>query len=150
METKAKIISLIKEQITKSIEALESVSDDFKDSADLDEEATRDLDDFSQQSEDADMQQRLQNNVNQAQQSLQWIEENSMIKNDTVSRGALVETKTKWFYFGIALPTQTIEAESKPVIGISEVAPIYPYLEGKKKGDTMEIGEEKLEILEVY
>lgn len=146
---KKKIVDLIDEQLNISLESFEATSEEYRASADLDEEDTRDLDDFSQQAEDADMQMRIQAQAAKVQEKIAWLDANAMIARETVEPGALVETKNKWFFFGIALPTN-IEADGKTVVGISEGAPIYPYLAGKKKGDTLEIGEEKLEILNVY
>lgn len=146
---KKKIIDLIEEQLNKSLESFEASEAEYRESADLDEEATRNLDDLSQQAEDNDMQMRIKTQALRVQENIAWLDANAMISRDRVEPGALVETKNKWFFFGIALPTG-IEAEGKQVIGVSEAAPIYSYLEGKKKGDTMDIGEEKLKIMGIY
>lgn len=146
---KKKIITLIENQLNKSLKSFEASEEVLKDSADLDEESTRELDDYSQQSSDQDMQQRLQLQTANVEEKIDWMERNASISQQTVQPGALVETKDEYFFIGIALPTN-IEAEGKKVTGISEDAPVYASIEGKKKGEEITLGNQTYKIINIY
>lgn len=149
METKQKIIQLIEDQLKQSLESFEASDDVYKSSTDLDEESTRDMDDFSQQSTDQDMQMRMQTQAKKVAENITRLETYGQSKQESVKPGALVETKNIWFFIGIALPAN-MKIEKKRIVGISEDAPIYASIEGKKKGATITIGNQKLKIQNIY
>lgn len=149
MEIKNKIIKLIEEQLKKSIENFEETGSTLNKAADMDEESTRSIDDYSQQANDKELELRVKEQIAAVNQKINWLENNGSGSQDTVAPGALVETKDSYFFVGIALPPN-IQVEDKKITGISENAPVYATIEGKRKGDSIKIGDKSVKILNIY
>ena len=145
---KQEIIKLIEEQLNASLANLENYSEGLRTAADLDEEETRELDDYSQQAEDRDMEARMKQQALMVGESINWLNAHAATTSEIVEPGALVETNDTWLYFGIPLPN--MEIKGKKLVGVSEDAPAFAEMQGKKKGDKIMLGDQKLTIEAIY
>jgi len=137
---------LIKEQeeIVKDLrESVEGLHED----ADLDEEATREMDDFAHQEESGDMERRLKEQLQKAEFDLSSIKKLTETVCDEVKIGALVETNKNVFY--ISVPVPPVKVDGTKVIGISTKAPIFAKMKGLKKGDTFSMANIDYEIIRI-
>ena len=121
---------MLKEEIkNKLIAYQEGLVEDFAKAveeqhvgADIDEEDTRDPEDFSHQDEAGDLMLRLKQKLQVAEQDLNALKEIPLDSKDRIVQGALVETD-KWFFY-VGLATQSMEHDGKTLAGISTQAPI--------------------------
>ena len=134
---------LIAEQ-RKVIESLQQSVNQYKSASDMDEESTHDPEDFSHQSEAKDMQLRYEKLLGDANQNLVFLENEKEMLHGEIENGSVVETDKNFLFVGISVPVFKIG--DKEVISFSEEAPIFAKLKGKKIGDTVEIGDNKLII----
>lgn len=67
---------------------------------------------------------------------------------DVVDLGAVVVTNQRTFFISTSL--ERVEIEGRTVIGISQKAPIYQVMKGKKAGESFDYGGVRFAILEVY
>ena len=132
---------------TKLIQDLEQSINQFHDNADLDEDATKDKEDFSFQDESGEMERRMKEQLGGAKLDLSLVQNISEDACDIVSTGALVETDRNTFYICIA--TVPFEWEGKNAMGISNKAPIFFKMKGMKAGDEFQIANIKYKILAV-
>jgi len=130
---------LIKE-LNQSIEGLEG-------DRDIDEDAVKDSEDFSHQTEAGEMERRMKEQLKAATLDLSLIQNASENTFDTVQVGALVETDKNNFY--ICIPSVPVEIGDKSVIGISNRAPIFFQMNNKKVGDSFEVANIKYKILAI-
>lgn len=77
---------------------------------------------------------------------LRQIEEDKSL--DVVDLGAVVVTNQRTFFISASI--ERVEIEGLTVIGISQKAPIYQVMKGKKAGESFDYGGVRFEILEVY
>lgn len=77
---------------------------------------------------------------------LRQIEEDKSL--DAVDMGAVVVTNQRTFFISASI--ERVEIEGLTVIGISQKAPIYQVMKGKKAGESFDYGGVRFEILEVY
>lgn len=77
---------------------------------------------------------------------LRQIEEDKSL--DVVDLGAVVVTNQRTFFISASI--ERVEIEGLTVIGISQKAPIYQVMKGKKAGESFDYGGVQFEILEVY
>lgn len=77
---------------------------------------------------------------------LRQIEEDKSL--DVVDMGAVVVTNQRTFFISASI--ERVEIEGLTVIGISQKAPIYQVMKGKKAGESFDYGGVRFEILEVY
>ena len=77
---------------------------------------------------------------------LRHIEEDKSL--DVVDLGAVVVTNHRTFFISASI--ERVEIEGLTVIGISQKAPIYQVMKGKKAGESFDYGGVRFEILEVY
>lgn len=68
--------------------------------------------------------------------------------NDHVSMGAVVKTDKMTFYPSVSL--ERFEVNGEELFGISDQAPLYQAMKGKKAGDTFGYGENSYKILDVF
>ena len=137
------IEQLIAEQ-RKVIESLQQSVNQYRTASDMDEESTHDPEDFSHQSEAKDMQLRYEKLLGDANQNLVFLENEKEMLHSEIENGSVVETDKNFLFVGISVPVFKIG--DKEVISFSEEAPIFAKLKGKKIGDTVEIGDNKLII----
>lgn len=115
--------------------------------ADIDTEATADLDAISQRDQATDIYNLLQQPRDIAANTAATVKRYRELSRDDAGPGALVETTEYFFLVGVALPP--LEINGKKVAGITTDAPAYANLEGKKKGDEIHLGECDYLILSV-
>ena len=146
---KSKIFDSIAKQLEQHINQYEESVETFDSNADIDENETIDMDEYSQQDEATDMKHRLEQPLEALQKAL--LKVRMFAKNeqsDSADNGSIVETSKAYFILGISLPP--LVAEGKKILGVSAAAPFYQNIEGKKKGELLTLGEEEQEILNVY
>ncbi len=115
--------------------------------ADIDTEATADLDALSQRDQATDIYNLLRQSKETAENTVAIVKKYQNISRNDIGPGALIETTEHFFLVGVVLPP--LDINDKKVIGIPLDAPAYANLEGKKKGDEIHLGEADYLILSV-
>ncbi|WP_340075411.1 hypothetical protein [Leptobacterium sp. I13] len=123
----------------KHIDELENIRDSYKHGADLDEEDTRDPEDFSHQDEWTTASINLQLRIERAHEEMRLIEKFPVTPLNEVTFGAVVCTENLNFVIGTVMPV--FDFDNKKFVGISENAPIYKSLKGKHIGDVFKFGD---------
>ena len=141
------IINKVIEEQKKVIESLENSVERYKIASDLDEESTHDPEDFSRQTEAKDMQLRYEKMLGNAENDLNFLENEIENTHDSAENGSIIETENNFYFVGISVPT--IKIKNKEIISFSEDAPIFKNIEGKKAGDDFKMGENKQTILTI-
>ena len=141
---RTEILEQIIAEQNKIISNLEETVGNYRKASDMDEESTHDPEDFSHQSEAKDMQLRYEKLLGDANQNLVFLENEKEMLHSEIENGSVVETDKNFLFEGISVPVFKIG--DKEVISFSEEAPIFAKLKGKKIGDTVEIGDNKLII----
>lgn len=142
------IVARIIEEQQKVILNLAASVNRYKVASDLDEESTHDPEDFSQQTQAKDMQLRYEKMLREAEQDLVTIQKAEKLSHTLVETGSVVETEKAVYFIGISVPS--FEFGGKEVISFSEEAPVFEKMKGKKVGDEVEIGENKMVIRAIY
>jgi hypothetical protein len=135
---KSDIINLISEHLENNINELSKSLEDYRSGSDLDESDTRDMEDFSQQSEQKEMQYQMQIQLDHVQSNL--IRLNDLAKGDfsVAKPGAIVDTDKNLFLLGISVPPMPVG--DKELIGLSPESPAFGIINGKSAGDHFELG----------
>jgi hypothetical protein len=121
---KTLLVLEIAAELQAYIQQIENSVKRYKLATDLDDNDTLDPEDYARQSE-----------------------EQHCKKYPIIQLGALVETETYYIYVGISIPT--FKWKDKTVITLSEKAPAYAEMRGKKAGDTIEFGAKRHKILAI-
>ncbi|WP_413533043.1 hypothetical protein [Empedobacter brevis] len=108
----------------------------YSESADLDEESSLEIDDFSQQDQANDSARNLQIRINQATEDLENFKTLRPELVDEITEGNVVFTDKVNFVIGLSF--KDFEWEDKKFVGISTQAPIFEALVGKRVGDKLE------------
>lgn len=145
---KKQIHQLIIEQQEHLIHELTQYLEELNGVADLDENSSLDIDDYSRQTESMDMVNRTNVQLEHAKSDLNKLRDYMEIKHESVVPGSLIETELNWFFVGVS--TLPFKAEEKQVIGISVDSPVYTAMFSKQKGDSFSVGGHKYKILAVY
>lgn len=138
---------IIEEQRNVVANLTESV-EHYETSSDLDENATIDRDDLSQQDQSKDMQLRFSALLNEAQSNLSFLESIQDEHHTEIENGAILETDTNYLFVGVSVPR--FEFNGKEVISFSEDAPIFNEIKSKKIGEKITIGETTSTIQSIY
>lgn len=129
------IIDHLIELKRNEIKKLEESRKIYAESADLDEESSLELDDFSQQNQSTDAARSLQLRIDQEKDLLnQFINLRPELVPE-ITEGNVVFTDKVNFVIGLAF--KDFEWEGKRFVGISTSAPIFEALAGKRKDDTL-------------
>ncbi|MFM2229138.1 MAG: hypothetical protein RL607_396 [Bacteroidota bacterium] len=144
---KSKILTEIAASLQEHIRHIEASVTRYKLASDIDDDDTMDPEDLSRQAEASDMQLRFEQLLCQAKEQEFFLMDHDDVLHEIVIPGALVETDSHYIYMGISIPAFTLE--KKTVLTISEKAPAYSGMRGKKAGDTIEIGEKLYKILSI-
>jgi len=67
---------------------------------------------------------------------------------DEVAIGAVVRTNISTFFPSVSI--ERFEVDGQPLFGLSEKAPLYQTMKGKKEGDSFEYNNQVYKVLEVY
>ncbi len=144
---KEEIIQKLIEEQEKVIADLEKTVADRNAAADIDEEDTRDADEFAQQEVNKDFVRRFSEQITIGHEDLATLKSYKFKKNNTFSKGALVEVKE--FYILVGAAVHNVEHNGKKVVCMSLEAPAFALNEGKKEGEEMKMGNKTTPILSI-
>ena len=145
---RSKIIELVQRQLEINIEEINQALENYRSASDLDESDTRDMEDFSQQSENKELQLQMERQLENANDQLVRLQEFSDETTETAGVGSLIETDRNWFLLGVSL--SSIPIGDKELIGISVESPAFATINDKAKGDTISLGNNTYTILGIY
>lgn len=143
-EIKNKLIELQKKMIAEFEEKVQDVHS----MVDIDEEDTHDPEDFSHQYEAGEMEQLVKSQLFRAKEKLSDLQNMSVEASSVVESGALVETDKRNFVIGFS--STPFEIDGKEFVGISQGAPIYAAMDGKKVGESFEVSGTNYAIKNIY
>ncbi|SFI38611.1 hypothetical protein [Halpernia frigidisoli] len=146
MNKKEVLESIIKEQ-QSVIENLQESVDRYKTASDLEENSASDPDELSHQTEAKDMQLRFEQLHSEAKNNLNLLESEKENSYEEIENGSLIETENFFFFVGISVPS--FDLNGKQVISVSEEAPIFKEMQGKKAGDEFKMGDTDYKILDI-
>jgi len=146
-DKRKKIINHLIELKEQEIKALEDSYKIFNESADLDEETTLELDDFSKQDQSRDSARNVLMRVNLAKENLSDFKNLRPQLVEEITSGNVVLTDKVNFVIGLAF--KDFNWENEKYIGISTDAPIFSELQFKKEGDTLVFNGVEYQIKEV-
>jgi hypothetical protein len=129
------------------IKDLENEFNDKKEASDIDEDDVIDADTHSHQSQAQFDEQLINNRLESAKKSLEYLKGIPLSESNVVTEGALIETKNLLIYVGIV--TQKFNEEGRDIIGISTKAPIYKTLNNKTVGFPFQFSGVDCEILSI-
>ena len=144
MIEKKKIIQLLIDRQQSVVSDLTKSMESYKEAADLDEEGTRDMDDFAQQTVAKESQRRLEQQLSRAQTDLDVLEFYADSKYETVQAGALVQTDSLWFLVGLSLGS--FEEGTMKLEFVSTGSPAFDSLLDKKVKDSFTLGKTNYKI----
>ena len=144
MIEKKKIIQLLIDRQQSVVSDLTKSMESYKEAADLDEEGTRDMDDFAQQTVAKESQRRLEQQLSRAQTDLDVLEFYADSKYETVQAGALVQTDSLWFLVGLSLGS--FEEGTMKLEFVSTGSPAFDSLLDKKVKDSFTLGKTDYKI----
>lgn len=144
---KTLLVLEIAAELQAYIQQIENSVKRYKLATDLDDNDTLDPEDYARQSEAAEMQLRYEQLLRQAKEQESFLMEHDQKEYATIVPGVLIETEIYYIYVGISIPS--FKWEEKTVITLSEKAPAYAEMRGKKSGDTIELGAKRHKILAI-
>ena len=145
---KDEIFEAIRRQLETSVEELRKSMEGYKAASDLDENDTRDMEDFSQQDESKEIERQLQVQLDNAQDALGRFDELTGGKVNTGRAGTLIETNHNIFFPGISFPS--IQIGNKEVLGISFGSPAFTVIDGAGEGESFKLGEKEYKVLKIW
>jgi hypothetical protein len=134
----------IQDQVINDLKERISV---LKAAADLDEDETIDLDEFSQQNESNEMNELLLNQLEKAEKDKLRLNSINFSVKSEIELGAVV--KTDQFSFVVGIATFPFNIDGNQFVGISTEAPIYSMMKGKVAGETFYFANNKYEIVSI-
>lgn len=144
---KKEILETVISRLKENVKGYENNLDTLGTSADIDENATIDADERSQQDQATDISRQLQEPLTNLENNINTIKSFESLERDKLETGALVETEDNYFLIGVAV--SPMEVNGKKLLGITSDAPAYTSLEGRKKGDIFGLGDKKFTILSI-
>jgi hypothetical protein len=136
------------------VEELKSALSDLRleigavhESVDIDEEDTKDPEDFSHQSESSSLEQNLAQRVGILEHQLVIAESLSTASMSSIGPGALVITTNHYLYVSVAAHPFTIEEHV--IVPISMDSPIYPKLKSSALGEAVVMGDSQEKIIAI-
>ncbi len=141
---KKKIIQLLIDRQNSVVSDLTKSMESYKEAADLDEEGTREMDDFAQQTVAKESQRRLEQQLGRAQTDLDVLEFYADSKFDSVQAGALVQTDSLWFLVGLSLGS--FEDGAMKLEFVSTGSPAFDSLLDKKVNENFTLGKTNYKI----
>ncbi|MEP6792898.1 MAG: hypothetical protein ABJB16_01120 [Saprospiraceae bacterium] len=141
---KEEILVQVIQQMENNIAEIRTSLQDYESASDIDEGDTSDPENFSQQSEQKQLQYQMQIQLDTAQSSLIELKEFLGKEYSVAKAGALLETETNYFFLGVSSPA--LHIGKKELLGISTESPAYNVINGKSKGDTFTLGKNNYTI----
>ena len=120
---------------------------EMKEDADLDESNTMDPEDYSHAAESKDMELRLQLEAVNSMELMARLDTFNDKDHDIIENGAVVKTDGPWFLIGVSAPK--INLGKQIIYALTEQAPIFASIQGKKKGDTIKLGNNSYTIKDI-
>ncbi|MHA6726525.1 hypothetical protein ACX3PU_00500 [Chryseobacterium sp. A301] len=145
--TRTELIEALIEKQKTIIDNLESSVERYQTASDIDEQETREPEDFSRQTEAKDMQLRFEKLLREAKLTVDFLLEQKNQSHERLEKGALVKTSGDWYFLGVSIPST--EINKTVIVSVSDQAPVYREFTSKKIGDRLEVGQQSLEILEI-
>ncbi len=142
------MLQIISRQLENNMKELSISLEDYKAASNIDEGDTIDPEDFSQQSEQKEMQYQMQIQLDNARAGLNRLQEFSGKQFSIAKSGALVETDKNWILLGISFPA--IHVGEKELLGISPESPAYAVIKGKSIGESFKLGNNSFNIIGIY
>lgn len=115
--------------------------------ADLDEDETIDLDEFSQQNESNEMNELLLHQLEKAEKDKLRLNSINFREKSAIELGAVV--KTDQFSFVVGIATFPFNIEGNQFVGISLEAPIYSMMKGKVTGESFSFANNLYKIVSI-
>ena len=140
---KSKLIEL-QQNIINELEAKIATTHSM---VDIDEESTHDPEDFSHQYESGELESLIRTQLSKAKMDLSTLEEMDFSDTDIVKDGAFVQTEK--FNFIIGFPAVPFDMEGMHIVGVSKASPIYPFMIGRRVGDSFEFSGKKYNITSI-
>ena len=144
---KKKAIQLLIEQQDIAISELSKTMQRYRSDADIDEDATKEPQDFSNQTVSKEAEMRVTQQIRRAEEDKETLERFAEESYDTVQGGALIETDKQLFLAGIAMGG--FDSNVIDVLCISADSPAYELVAGKKAGDSFTLADKKYTIKKV-
>lgn len=144
---KSKILTEIAGVLQEHIRHIETSVTRYKLASEIDHDDVMDPEDLSRQAEASEMLQHFEQLLLQAKEQELFIKDHDNENYDSIVPGALIQTDSYYLYIGISVPS--FQMDKKTVLTISENAPIYINIRGKKVGDTIKLGEHHHKILSI-
>lgn len=148
MIEKSKIFEEIKNQQEEVIRDFETMLEQIKGVTDLDEEATRDVDDFAQQNTYDDIENRIGLQYENAKGLMNILNDIDLSPKEEVAPGAVIITNKVNFF--VSIPNSGFEVDNTTFVGITTDAPLYYFMRGKKKGESFKYGKNSYKIEDIY
>lgn len=111
---------------------------------DIDEEMTHDPEDYSHQYESGELEALVKNQLRKAKADLSELVDIDFSEKSVVEPGAFVQTEK--FNFFIGFPTVPFDMDGLHIVGVSKASPIFPFMAGKKEGESFEFSGKKYVI----
>jgi hypothetical protein len=145
MLRKEQVLARLKLEQEQIIKDFETLIERYKAASDIDEDDSKDLEDFARQDVNADMTHNIELQLVQAKNDLKFLESLDLSQKDQAMLGALVETDKYTFFVSIAHPG--FELDEKHYVALAIDAPIYSSMKGKKIGESFEFNKMSYQIL---
>lgn len=123
----------IQQTIVKDLEDRIAVTHSM---VDIDEENTHDPEDYSHQFESGEMEKLIRTQLIKAKLDLSQLVEMDFSPKTSVSPGAFVQTEK--FNFFVGFPTVPFDMDGLHIVGVSQASPIFPFMFGKKVGESFQ------------
>lgn len=137
------------DHLTNILSEHQTVLNRLKSDSDIDENEANDMEDFSHQSEANDMEIRTKVQIGQVQQEIDDLKKlKGIVSDGEVKDGSFVVTKDRIFFIGVS--SSNVDIAGKKMLGISHESPAYKSLIGKKTKDSIQLGNFKVKIEEIY
>ena len=117
------------------------------DTDNLDVNEQIEIDDISQKDQSTDISDDLQAQAATLGNTANLVKSYLTVPRNDCSPGALVETDEIYVLIGVSLPLMHVN--NKKVVGVREDSKLYPSIKGKRKGDTLQLGDKAYSILSV-
>ncbi|HZV70739.1 MAG TPA: hypothetical protein VFG10_14390 [Saprospiraceae bacterium] len=135
---KDEILQLVAQEMEKNITEMRNSLNDYEEASNIDEGDTVDPENFSQQSENKEMQYVMQGKLDGALATLEQLQEFSGKSFSVARSGALIETDKNYFLLGISFPA--VKVGNKELLGISNESPAFNVINGMSSNDTFKLG----------
>ena len=115
---------------------------------DIDEEDTRDPEDFSHQYESGEIEQLMRVQLSKEKINMDKLNSIDFGPKDSVTTGAIVQTNKFNFFIGLA--TVPFDVDDLHIVGISNESPIYAIMANKKAGENFSFRGNDYTIEKIY